>query len=107
MSTRKIGAAGRELLERLREAQSPPTTSVSMLLRGRDAFSPAELKTLADDGARVRTHAGDIISADVPVDAIERVLAHDFVVSCELSRPLYFDKDANDDDARSSKGDAE
>ncbi len=87
MSTRKLRASGRDVLERLRGKD--PSTVVSMLLRARAALSPSELKALADDGVRVRTQAGDVISADVAVGAVDRVLAHDFIVSCELSQPLY------------------
>jgi hypothetical protein len=107
VNTRKLGAAGRDLLAQIREARTPGSTHVSMLLRGRESFSPSELKKLTDEGARIRTHAGDIVSADVPVDAVERVLEHDFIVSCELSRPLYYDKRDDDDDVPSPKADVE
>lgn len=103
MSTRKLGAAGRDILGRLHEQQTPASTQVSMLLRGRAEFSPSELKELADDGAQIRTRAGDIVSADVPVGAVDRVLAHDFIVSGELSQPLYYDAG----EERSSNADVE
>jgi hypothetical protein len=102
MSTRKLGADGRDLLARLREERASASAHVSVLLRGKSTFSASELKTLTDDGAQIRTQAGDILSADVPVEAVDRVLAHDFIVSCELSRPLYYDAGG-----RASKADVE
>lgn len=65
-----------------------------MLLRGSAAFSSDELEILRRDGAQIRTTAGDVISADVPVQAVHAVTNHDFVVAAELSQPLYPEKPA-------------
>jgi hypothetical protein len=88
MTTRKLSAPSREIVERLEGTKA----TVSIILRGRATFTASELKTLAEDGARIRTRAGDIVTADVSIDALDRILAHDFVVSCEISQPLYRDK---------------
>jgi hypothetical protein len=41
------------------------------------------------------------LTVDVPIDAVERVLAHDFIVASELSSPLY---DERSDDGPASSG---
>ena len=60
-----------------------------MFLRATTPFSPEQLRLLEADGATIRTRAGKVVTADVPLDAVERVLNHDFVVASELSAPLY------------------
>ena len=60
-----------------------------MFLRGASAFSPEQIETLKSDGATIRTRAGAVLTIDVPLDAVERVLDHEFVVASELSSPLY------------------
>ena len=62
---------------------------VSMLLRGVAPFSPEQVDELQSDGVTVRTRAGVVMTVDVPLDAVERVLAHDFIRSSELSGALY------------------
>jgi hypothetical protein len=84
----KLGAPSRLQLGRLRET-APPHHTVSMLLRGARPFSPEQLDALRRDGATIRTHAGPVLTIDVPLAAAERVLEHDFVVASELSTPLY------------------
>ena len=44
---------------------------------------------LKNDGATIRTRAGQVVTIDVPLEAVERVLDHEFVVASELSSPLY------------------
>jgi hypothetical protein len=62
---------------------------VSMLLRGASVFSPDQIGELEGDGAKIRTRAGVVLTIDVPLEAVERVLDHEFVVASELSAPLY------------------
>ena len=66
---------------------------VSMFLRGATPFSPEQLGMLEDDGATIRTRAGPVVTVDVPLDAVERVLDHEFVVASELSAPLFYEHD--------------
>lgn len=84
----KLGAPGRQRLEQLRGERLKPS-HVSMFLRGAAAFSTEQIDELQNDGATIRTRAGAIITADVPLDNVERVLDHEFVVASELSAPLY------------------
>jgi len=60
-----------------------------MFLRGVGAFSPEQIDELKNDGATIRTRAGAVMTIDVPLDNVERVLDHEFVVASELSSPLY------------------
>ena len=66
-----------------------------MFLRGAAPFSPEQIDELKNDGATIRTRAGQVVTIDVPLEAVERVLDHEFVVASELSSPLYPER--NDD----------
>jgi hypothetical protein len=90
-ATAKLGAPGRRQLEQLREAGATPAQRVSMFLRGAAVFTPEQLELLKQDGASIRTRAGQVVTIDVPLDAVERVLDHDFVIASELSAPLYLE----------------
>jgi hypothetical protein len=87
----KFDARARRLLAGL---ESSPTQTVSLLLRGAAAFTADQLDTLRRDGAQIRTTAGDVVSADVPVKALRAVTDHEFVVNAELSEPLFYEKPA-------------
>ena len=87
--TTKLGAPGRRQLEQLRESGSTAAQRVSLFLRGAAVFTPEQLELLKQDGASIRTRAGLVVTIDVPLDAVERILDHDFVIASELSAPLY------------------
>jgi hypothetical protein len=87
----KLDARARRLLAGL---ESSPTQTVSLLLRGAAAFTADQLETLRRDGAQIRTTAGDVVSADVPLKAVRAVTDHEFVVNAELSQPLFYEKPA-------------
>ena len=91
----KLGAPGRQRLEHLRGELVKPLR-VSMFLRGASAFSAEQIEMLKRDGATIRTRAGAVLTIDVPLDAVERVLDHEFVVASELSSPLYPDSRDSD-----------
>jgi len=84
----KLGAPSRHRLEQLLNERVKPQR-VSMFLRGAAAFSPQQIDELKSDGVTIRTRAGVVMTVDVPLDAVERVLDHDFVIASELSAPLY------------------
>jgi hypothetical protein len=84
----KLSAPSRQRLEDLRGERIRPER-VAMFLRGAAAFTPEQIEQLKNDGADIRTRAGIVLTADVPLDAVERVIGHDFVVASELSSPLY------------------
>ena len=91
MSTKpKLGAPGRQRLEQLRGEPLKPS-HVSMFLRGAAAFSPEQIDQLRNAGATIRTRAGAVITIDAPLDDVERILDHEFVIASELSAPLYPD----------------
>jgi hypothetical protein len=85
----KLDARARRLLAGL---ESSPAQTVSLLLRGKAAFTENQLEILRRDGAQIRTTAGDVVSADVPVKAVRAVTDHEFVVKAELSQPLFYEK---------------
>jgi hypothetical protein len=89
--TQKLGPQARRLLSNL---ESSSDETVSLLLRGTAPFTENELEILRRDGARIRTTAGDVVSADVPVKALRAVTDHEFVVNAEVSQPLYYEKPA-------------
>jgi hypothetical protein len=89
--TQKLGPQARRLLTGL-ERTSDET--VSLLLRGKAAFTESELEILRLDGAQIRTTAGDVVSADVPLKAVRAVTDHEFIVNAELSQPLFYEKPA-------------
>jgi hypothetical protein len=91
----KLGAPGRHRLQQLEGASDTASAPVSLLLRGREPFSPEQIDQLVRAGARVRTQAGDVLTADVPAHAVDRVLGHDFVMVAEISSPLYQDAGDN------------
>jgi hypothetical protein len=87
--TQKLGPQARRLLSGLESASDE---TVSLLLRGAAPFTENQLDTLRRDGARIRTTAGDVVSADVPLKAVRAVTDHDFIVNAELSQPLFYEK---------------
>ena len=89
--TQKLGPQARRLLSGL---ESSSDETVSLLLRGTAPFTENELEILRRDGAQIRTTAGDVVSADVPVKAVRAVTDHEFVVNAELSQPLFYEKPA-------------
>jgi hypothetical protein len=91
----KLGAPGRQRLEQLRGASIKPQR-ISMFLRGAAVFSSEQIDVLKGDGATIRTRAGAVLTIDVPLDAVERVLDHEFVIASEISSPLYPDSRDSD-----------
>jgi hypothetical protein len=87
--TQKLGPQARRLLSNLESASHE---TVSLLLRGSAPFTADQLETLRRDGAQIRTTAGDVVSADVPLTAVRAVTDHEFVVNAELSQPLFYEK---------------
>jgi hypothetical protein len=85
----KLAAPGRHQLQLLEEDPGSGSRYVSLFLRGHSPFSSEELAELVQDGVKIRTAAGNILTIDVPISSIDRVLSHDFVVSGDLSGPLY------------------
>jgi hypothetical protein len=85
-SDSKIDPQTKRLLEQ-DEASAPET--VSLFLHGREAFGDEQLSRLREQGAEIRTVAGDVLTASVPLSRVADVAAQDFVVRVEGSSPLY------------------
>lgn len=68
-------------------AEEPQLVSVLVQIVGR--LGPERRSQLEAVGAEVRTVAGDVVTATVPVGEIRQVAELDFVRSLEVSRPLY------------------
>lgn len=86
--SKKLGSTARRLLQEPGGA----TTEVGVLVRGSAAFTPPQLEELRQMGAHVRTVAGDVLTADVPVKQLNALAGCDFVIQVEVSQPLYPDR---------------
>lgn len=86
----KLDARSRHLLSQrdATDAEAVPA-EVSALVRGESAFSEEQLAALREAGARIRTVAGDVLTATVATGALERLADHPFVAALEVSQPLY------------------
>ena len=62
---------------------------LSLFLRAAASFSPEQLDQLKSEGATIRTCADAVATIDVPLAAVDRVLQHEFIVSAQISSPLY------------------
>jgi hypothetical protein len=89
----KLDARSRHLLSQEAGRDALPA-ELSVLVRGAHEFSEADLEALRDAGARIRTVAGDVLTATVAKDGVERLASQPFVVSLEVSQPLYPDEAA-------------
>ncbi len=86
----KLDSRTRYLLHSLGQPDAPDAdASVAVLVRGRESFRPEQLEALRAAGASVRTVAGDVLTADAPVSAIQKLADQEFVVEVALSQPLY------------------
>jgi hypothetical protein len=62
---------------------------LSVFVRGRGELGEDELTSLREQGAEIRTVAGNVCTANVPLSKVADVAAQDFVVRVEGSSPLY------------------
>jgi hypothetical protein len=86
----KLDSRTRYLLSQgLSTGEVDPSEPVGVFLRGRASFTPQDIAALEADGARIRTVAGDVMTADIPFDAIGRVSDHEFVIALQVSQPLF------------------
>lgn len=51
-----------------------------------------QLRTLESYGLRLKTVAGDVVTADLPVRALQRLANLDFIRYVELALPLSFER---------------
>ena len=88
MASHKLNARGRYLLQAA-ETQAARAAEVSLFVRGREPFTEQQVHELEEHGARVRTVAGDVLTASAPLDSLDVLTDSDFVVAVEVSEPLY------------------
>ena len=91
-SRSKLDAPSRRRLTQLREAEGAASQPIAVFIRGATPLSPDQLDQLKADGATLRTCTGVVATIDVALDALERVLRHEFIVSAQVSSPLYTEK---------------
>jgi hypothetical protein len=88
----KLDAPSRWRLAQLREGGAPASQQIALFVRGAAPFSPDQLDQLTANGATVRTCSGVIATIDVALGDIDRVLGHAFVISAQISSPLFPEK---------------
>lgn len=82
----KLSAPARHLL-----SSDDLPASVGLMLRLRAEPSDTELLRLEDLGVRVRSIAGDVLTADADPAVLPQLTDEAFVLSVEASAPLYMD----------------
>ena len=88
---RKLDSALKELLDDPTRRGSGGVCVMLLLSTGADANTEAELRAA---GAGIRTIVGDIATAEVRAEDLERVAALDCVRYIELSSPLFSEPDS-------------
>jgi hypothetical protein len=89
----KLDAPSRRRLMQLRDAGESAPPRVTLFLRAAAPFSPEQLDQLKQEGATIRTCAGAVSTIDVPPVALDGVLQLEFIVSAQISSPLYPERD--------------
>lgn len=72
------------------EAAAAP---VRFILRGQERFTAEQLETLRELGITVRTVAGDVLTADGQLAALNDVSDLDFITALQVSQPLFYDEE--------------
>lgn len=85
----KLSSSSRYRLEKHRAANTTDSQRIQLLLRGAGALLPEQINELIAHGARIRARAGTVVTIDVALDAVERVLDLEFVLTAELASPLH------------------
>lgn len=81
----------RRLLAPAPEGFADPGAPVRVLLRTAEPLGDPERSTLEAAGATVRTVAGDVVTAQMPLDRLGAVAALPFVRYLDLARPLHLE----------------
>lgn len=83
----KLSAQARKLLAE-RVAGSEHGERVDVLIRIKDPASRVWRARLAEAGVALRTVAGDVCTASVPIDALEEIAGRAEVLAVEVTTPL-------------------
>jgi hypothetical protein len=81
-----------QLKQALMEPPTDENPTVVVLLRTEGTLNQAQRSALEEIGVKVRTVAGDVVAASLPLNAISNLATLDFVKYLELSGPLYPEK---------------
>jgi hypothetical protein len=81
-----------QLKQALIETSDDENPTVAVFLRVEGTLDQARRSTLEAFDVEVRTVAGDVVTANLPLSSISRLVALDFVEYVELSGPLYPEK---------------
>lgn len=95
----KLDSQARLLLQRAQTTELEASTMIGLLLRVSPGFGPTHQKKLESDGLHIRTEAGDVLTADAPIDALPRICEHDFVLAVQVSETLYTDASHGHDES--------
>jgi hypothetical protein len=90
----KLDARTRHSLSRTSRGAEGGPRAVSILVQGARPFGDEELNQLRAVGAEIQTVAGDVLTADVPIEKVADVAGHDFVMRVEASAPLHTEGEA-------------
>lgn len=82
----KFGSNIRLCLSQLAPDENPV---VNVLLNTTETLTSEQRTRLKISGVQVRTVAGDVISASLPIRQLSELVKLDFVTYIELSRPLH------------------
>jgi hypothetical protein len=85
----KLDARTRQMLAAAGERPDEAAPDVSIFVRCTHELSDDDVARLAAVGARVRTVAGDVATASVPLAAVHEVATLEFVTAVQASEPLY------------------
>jgi hypothetical protein len=64
---------------------------LSLFILGSGPFTDEQLAELEADGVTIRTVAGDVLTADAPLDAVTRIQRHAWVRKVDASQPLHLE----------------
>lgn len=68
------------------ESATQPAPRVDVLIRTRDEIDIAQHDVLESSGARIGSVMGDVLTASVPLRAVNEIASLDFVVYIEMSK---------------------
>ena len=90
MAREKLSSDARQLIDAMALDQGAVETpaETDVLVRTKRQVSSDDRSALESLGATVRTVAGDILTARVPVDRLDELAELDVVTYVEISRPL-------------------
>lgn len=84
MASSKLSPATKLLMTQAKES-----SQVDAILRCAGSLTDSQRGELEAAGARIRSTASDVLTAEIPVASLDRIADLDFVLYIDISRPLY------------------